>query len=137
MIPEVFCYEVDEIDFLEKSSSHFDEFLLAEPKVCVEKDFPALISLPELITEQAKDRKCQEICLRMEWDEYFPFGHDDYGILRRKTKSESRIVISRCLRKRLLFLAHHAPIGGHPEGKKLYNTLGKYYYWPGLAIDCY
>ncbi len=128
---------MDEIDFLEKSSSHFDELLLAEPKACLEKEIPALISLPEFITEQAKDRKCQEMFLRMEWDEGFPFGHDDYGILRRKTKIDSRIVISRCLRQRILFLAHHTPIGGHPEGRKLYNTLRKYYYWPYLAINCY
>ena len=136
-IPEFQRAEDDEVDFLENSCDEFDGTLLAQSKLSTETELQAPISSRERITEQSKDEKCQDICLRLEWDEGTPFGHDEYGVLRCVTKNESRIVITQSLTQLILSLAHHMPIGGHPGGRKMYNTLRKLYYWPGLAFDYY
>ena len=39
------------------------------------------------------------------------------------------------LRHRLLRLAHHTPIAGHPGQTRLHRRLQRSYYWPHMATD--
>ena len=44
-------------------------------------------------------------------------------------------VLPSSLRHRLLRLAHHTPIAGHPGQTRLHRRLRRSYYWPHMAAD--
>eukprot|EP00171_Calliarthron_tuberculosum_P001622 IDg1622t1 len=48
-----------------------------------------------------------------------------------------QIVVPETLRLRALNLFHRPVMAGHPGGKKMYTTLRRTLYWPGMALDCY
>lgn len=60
----------------------------------------------------------------------------DTGALRRISPYGKRLVLPVTLRKRVLQLMHNTRMGGHPGGRKLYQTILQAYYWPSLPLDC-
>ena len=64
------------------------------------------------------------------------FGFNDDGLLCRTVEHE-QIVVLQSLRARVLHIHHYARLSGHPGGRKLYNAIKRYMYWPALAVDCY
>ncbi len=59
------------------------------------------------------------------------------GLLKRHPYNRPQIVVPEALRARLLHLAHALVAASHPGGRKLYQTLGRDYYWPYMAPACY
>ncbi|CDF32918.1 unnamed protein product [Chondrus crispus] len=55
---------------------------------------------------------------------------------RRKTARTVRVVPTR-LRPRVLYLAHHPRLAGHPGATRMYYTLRREYYWPHMASDAF
>lgn len=47
------------------------------------------------------------------------------------------LVIPIVLESRLLALAHHTRLAAHPGCRKMYKTIYRNYYWPGLAVAWY
>ena len=98
---------------------------------------PTALTLDEIRREQRTDDFCQTI-LNRQAPRDSAFREDDNGLLRRYPHREpelAQIVLPKSLRPRLLALAHHIPIAGHPGQNRMYYTLRKTYYWPHMAID--
>lgn len=124
--------------FIEEADSALDA-LVAEP--AENQVLPAQITLQELIHEQAGDRFCQDIRTALEREGRMGFRESPHtGALERalpKGEGGYAVVVPASLQPRLLRLAHYPQIAGHPGGRKMYQTLRKRYYWPGLALSCY
>lgn len=48
-----------------------------------------------------------------------------------------RLGVPFSLYNRPLRLDHYPKVSGHPGSRKLYHTLLRQFYWPGLALICY
>ena len=71
-------------------------------------------------------------------DSAFFEGHD--GLLRRQHPREAgieQIVLPDTLRPRVLQLAHHAKLAGHPGQTRMYYHVRRTYYWPHMAADIF
>ena len=94
------------------------------------------ISMEELATAQLSDAFCVQIRRRLNEGVVLPFGENDDGVLCRKVSHE-QIVIPHSLKQRVLHIHHYSRLAGHPDGRKLYQSIRKDLYWPALAVDCY
>ena len=67
------------------------------------------------------------------------FDVDRYGFLVRKSRIDGTLqqVVPKRLKARILYLAHHPGLGGHPGGTRVYYTLPGEYYWPPAANDAF
>ena len=95
------------------------------------------ITLEELVRSQASDTFCQSIRSRLNGGEEVPFADDDRGFLIRRVEANEQIIIPQELRTRVLHISHFAKVSGHPGGRKLYNGLRRFFYWPSMSFDCY
>ena len=142
------CSSDDESDSDELIVDFLDDVYCAFDLETANKEMPNVpeeISLEELLIEQGKDKFCNQIInylkggnkqKREDRFESF-FENPETGLLERAATKFSAVVVPQSLVERVLLIAHYTPIGGHPGGRKLYKTLRRKYYWPGLAIDCY
>ena len=95
------------------------------------------ITLEELVRSQASDTFCQSIRSRLNgWEEVL-FADGDRGYLIRRVEANEQIVIPQELRTRVLHISHFAKVSGHLGGRKLYNGLRRFFYWPSMSVDCY
>lgn len=95
------------------------------------------ISIEELIITQQSAPFCQNIRQKHEEGAALTFGFNEDGVIIQKGKHGPQIVISNDLEARVLHIHHYARLGGHPGGRKLYQTIRRHMYWPACAVDCY
>ena len=95
------------------------------------------ISIEELLVTQQSDAFCMDIRRRLNEGVVMAFGFNDAGLLIRKSEIGPQIVIPHVLKARVLHIHHYARLAGHPGGRKLYQTIRRYMYWPASAVDCY
>ena len=95
------------------------------------------ISVDEMLAEQAVDSYCQHALRQIYEYRDSPFAHDQHGVLVRRAALDGRlqIVVPSTLRKRLLRIAHRAPVTAHPGRSKMYETLRRDFYWPSMSVD--
>ena len=108
------------------TSDRFDHFQAVAPE--------------ELICEQAVDPFCSRIKEDMDAGKTRRFTTEAEkfeGALCRTAAEFVQVVTPQSLRDRVLGLSHYAKLAGQPGGRKLYNTLRRYFYWPTMALDCY
>lgn len=48
-----------------------------------------------------------------------------------------QIVVPKRQRTALLCNAHYPKLAGHPEARRMYDTLRQYYYWPHMPQNVY
>eukprot|EP00171_Calliarthron_tuberculosum_P022127 IDg22127t1 len=61
----------------------------------------------------------------------------DTGVLERISPDGFSAVIPEVLQPRVLHLFRYPQINGHPGGRKMYQTIRKQFYWPGVGLSCY
>ena len=95
------------------------------------------VSVEEMVAEQAADKYCQHAFREVADRPDTQFAFDQHGVLVRRAALDGslQIVVPRTLRRRLLELAHHAPITAHPGRSKMYQTLRRDFYWPSMSVD--
>ena len=99
---------------------------------------PVPISKQEIIQEQKTDNFCQSVQKTQRCREGTPFFEDKDGMLCRRHPRDQTViqaVLSSSLRHRLLRLAQHSPLAGHPGQTGLHRRLRRSYYWPHMAAD--
>ena len=101
---------------------------------------PDQISVTEILREQSRDDFCNAIRSRLERGEgsvsNFKLNSAN-GVLERILPTHTVTVIPKNLQARLLKLEHEPVIGSHCGGKRMYESMRRYYYWPRMALDCY
>ena len=98
---------------------------------------PLPLTIDEIREEQRLDDFCQTIIAR-QCKSDSAFFEDSDGLLKRRPHREpdlTQIVLPRSFRSRLLTLAHHSQLAGHPGQNRLYYTLRLTYYWPHMSVD--
>ena len=96
----------------------------------------------ELKTAQLADDFCRTTRAQLNrgggrGGKHLPFFVDDEGILHRTTQGLKQVCVPAALRRRVLELAHHSYLTGHPGGRRMYKYLHQYAYWPSMSVDCY
>ena len=127
--------EESDIFDLIRANAHDDE-----EAPCPDMDTPLPISQRELLMAQAEDPYCCSVLDRRNKRLGTVFFVDRYGVLRREDPHDparSQIVVPKTLRARVLNMAHHSPLAGHPGQTRMYYTLRQFYYWPSMAADVY
>ena len=96
------------------------------------------ISIEEFLQEQAGDPFCQSAAETVG-EPASDYDVDRYGFLVRKSPLDGTLqrVVPKRLRAKVLYLAHHPRLAGHPGGTRMYYTLRREYYWPHMANDAY
>ena len=118
--------------FDKEGDTHFHT---AQPS---EDDLPAPLTVAEILEEQRTDEYCQSVLTMQVGRKKSLFFEDDYGVLCRQHPREpglEQIVLPSSLRHRVLRLAHHHPLAGHPGHTRLQKRLRRTYYWPQMAAD--
>eukprot|EP00171_Calliarthron_tuberculosum_P022587 IDg22587t1 len=99
---------------------------------------PPQITIEELVEAQTYDNFSNEIRSALNRGDTVRFrDNPDTGILERISPEGHKAVIPEVLQLRLLHLAHYPQVSGHPGGRKMYQTMRKQFYWPGMALSCY
>ena len=114
-----------------------DELFATLPDPTPSDPFFQQISTEELLITQQQDPFCQTLRKRLEEGVVRAFGINNDGLLVRKSEHGPQIVIPHALKARVLHIHHYARLGGHPGGRKLYQTIRRHMYWPACAVDCY
>ena len=99
---------------------------------------PAPLSKQEIVQEQKLDDFCQSVHKTQLSRKGTLFFEDKEGMLCRRHPRDKTIIqaaLPSSMRHRLLRLAHHAPIAGHPGQTRLHRRLRRSYYWPHMAAD--
>ena len=87
----------------------------------------------EILNAQRHHDFCQTVLTRQSRKMDSAFYEDEYGLLRRRhpTINEiDQIVLPETLRPRVLDLAHHSKLAGHPGQTRMYHHVRSTYYWP-------
>ena len=103
-------------------------------------DVPVRLTKDELLKAQSTDDFCQTVLPRQSRnpDTHFLEGND--GLLRRQHPTDSKIVqilLPETLRPRVLDLAHHTILAGHPGHTQMHRHIREMYYWPQMAAYIY
>ena len=98
----------------------------------------ASISVEEFLRAQAEDAFCR-FAAEAVGTPNSKFDIDRYGFLVRKSPLDGTLqrVVPTRLRPRVLYVAHHPRLAGHPGATHMYYTLGREYYWPHMASDAF
>ena len=98
----------------------------------------ASISVEEFLRAQAEDAFCR-FAAETVGTPNSKFDIDRYGFLVRKSPLDGTLqrVVPTRLRPRVLYLAHHPRLAGHPGATRMYYTLRREYYWPHMASDAF
>ena len=97
-----------------------------------------LITIDEILEEQAKDEECQRLGRLVSSHQAHDFDVDERGLLVRHIASgQGRTDLSYLspLRARALYLAHYTPVAGHPGVSRQYYTMRRSMYWPKMVTD--
>lgn len=134
-----------DIPNLEDPSTSLEDFdeqedtatvLLAEEKL--DDNLAAPITTEELKREQAADPFCQRHADCLAGGRPAPgYGISSEGVLFRHKMGCEQIVVPKALQPRVLHLAHHSKLAGHPGGNRLYKYLRRSFFWKSMAFDCY
>ena len=111
-----------------------------EPLYVVPADVPTNITVEEILEAQKKDSFCQTVLARQSKRIKSAFFEGSDGLLRRHHPREAGvepIVLPDTLRPRVLYLAHHARLAGHPGQTRMYYHVWRTYYWPHMAADIF
>ena len=111
-----------------------------EPADISPADVPTKITIEEILEAQKTDSFCQTVLARQSKriDSAFFEGPD--GLLRRRHPREpdiEQVVLPDTLRRRVLQLAHHVKLAGHPGQTRMYYNVRRTYYWPHMAADIF
>ena len=111
-----------------------------EPVDVTPANVPTKITIEEILEAQKTDAFCQTVLARQSkrYDSAFFEGPD--GLLRRRHPREpdiEQVVLPDSLRPRVLQLAHHAKLAGHPGQTRMYYNVRRTYYWPHMAADIF
>lgn len=102
-----------------------------------EVDKPLAFTVQEVLLAQRFDAFCTEVLVRKDRNTSRIIETDD-AVLRIIAPGEEemrKIVIPQVLRSRIIRLAHHAKMSGHPAQRHIYEKLRRKYYWPHMAAD--
>ena len=102
-----------------------------EPVDVTPANVPTKITIEEILEAQKTDAFCQTVLARQSkrYDSAFFEGAD--GLLRRRHPREpdiEQVVLPDSLRPRVLQLAHHAKLAGHPGQTRMYYNVRRTYY---------
>ena len=102
-----------------------------------DKVWPIPLPKQEIIQDQKTDDFCQYVETTQLGREGTPFFEENSMLCRRHPRDQTIIqaVLPPSLRHRLLRLAHHFPLAGHPGRTRLHRRLRRSYYWPHIAAD--
>jgi RNase H-like domain found in reverse transcriptase/Integrase zinc binding domain/Integrase core domain len=102
------------------------------PGPLLEVDEWSAITVQEMREAQEKDEDCDRYRTLDGYDE------DDDGLLVRSSplNGTSRVVVPKALRERVLTLGHYPNAAGHPGSNRLYRSIRREFFWPGLILDC-
>ena len=137
------CEIDEEVSFFEKGDGRNTQMVLQNVLATdkIEEKLKVLepITIEELILAQRDDPDIRKIRHQLARGAKIPFRDSPTtGALERvMSLDEPKVYVPLALRERLLKLAHLPLIRAHPGGRRMYRTLCKKYYWPGLAVDCY
>ena len=94
--------------------------------------------MEEFLLEQAEDPFCRAAAETVGNPDS-RYDVDRYGFLVHKSPLDGTLqrVVPKRLRAKILFLAHHPRLAGHPGGTKIYYTLRREIYWPHMANDAF
>ena len=142
---EIPTFDVNGVEFDNSSEIIDDEDLLDVitselPDIDVNDVEPMLTALtPEdIVRSQNNDPFCIAQKQRIDRKQRTRFYVDAYGQLTRKSPDNfTQIVVPKELQLKVLQLAHHSRVAGHPGGSRLYSTLRRNFYWRTMSIDCY
>ena len=103
-------------------------------------DVPVRVTKDELLEAQSTDDFCQTVLSRQSRNLYTHFFEGNDGLLRRQHPTDPkivRIILPDTLRPRVLDLAHHTILAGHPGQTRMHRYIRETYYWPQMAADIY
>ena len=111
-----------------------------EPVDITPADVTTKITIEETLEAQKTDSFCQNVLARQSKriDSAFFEGPD--FLLRRRHPCEpdiEQVVLPDTLRPRVLQLAHHVKLAGHPGQTRMYYNVRRTYYWPHMAADIF
>ncbi|CAN8069116.1 unnamed protein product [Agarophyton chilense] len=94
------------------------------------------ISMEKLLQAQVEDESCKETAQFVRTPGSL-VDYERFGLLCRRSPLDGALqrVIPTSLRAPFLYLAHFPRLGGHPGGRRVYQTLRKFFYWPLMAQD--
>jgi len=117
-----------------RSGRHLEDVDTGVPQ----QDLPAPLTRLEILEEQRADDYCQLVFATQLEKADTSFFEDKDGVLCRTNPREPtliQVVLPSSLRARVLKLAHHHPLSGHPGQTRLHRRLRRVYYWPQMAAD--
>ena len=96
------------------------------------------VTVEEFLRKQAEVPFCR-VAAETVGNPYSRFDVDQYGFLVRKYSFGGTLqpVVLQRLRAKILYLAHHPRLAGHPGGTRMYYTLRREFYWPHMANDAF
>ncbi|CDF40922.1 unnamed protein product [Chondrus crispus] len=96
------------------------------------------VTVEEFLREQAEDPFCRAAAETVGNPDS-RYDVDRYGFVVRKSPLDGTLqrVVPKRLRAKILYLAHHPRLAGHPGGTRMYYTLRREYYWPHMANDAF
>ena len=97
---------------------------------------PTPLSKQEIVLGQKLDDFCQSFHTTQLSRKGSLYFEDEDGMLCRRHPGDQTMiqaVLPSWLHHRLLSLAHHTPIAGHPGQTRLHGRLHRSYYWPHMA----
>jgi len=105
------------------------------------------LSARDMILGQAEDAFCQARLGELDalappdptWSRKAFFFRENNGLLccRSMYGRETQVAIPEALKKRLLIHQHQSVLAGHPDSRRMYNTLRRYMNWPTMVVDVY
>jgi hypothetical protein len=100
-----------------------------------EEVLPQALQTEELIREQTRDKEGKAFAALAGSDNIFDY--DDEGLLVRLAQLDGmrQIVVPASLRPRLLHLEHFPRVAGHPGSTRMFRSLRRRFFWPGMAAD--
>ena len=101
-------------------------------------DVPVRLTTDELLEALSTDDFCQTVPPRQSRNLYTHLFEGNDGLLRRQHPTDSeivQIVLRDTLRPRVLDLAHHTILAGHPGKTRMHRHILETYYWPQMAAD--
>eukprot|EP00171_Calliarthron_tuberculosum_P023081 IDg23081t1 len=120
---------------------HDDELVPLDAVFATTEQLPEAaepLLIEEILREQARDEFCERLRALVEVGATSVYTEDpETGLIVRTLHQPQQIVVPESLRLRALNLFHRPITAGHPGGKKMYTTLRRNLYWPGMALDCY
>ncbi len=102
----------------------------------LDEDAPSAITLEEFRRAQSFDRWRQAIRKNLN-EECSQYEEHEHIVLVPipKLDSTAQDLVPKPLRQRLLHLAHHTRLAGHPGITHMFYTLRRNFFWPSLLAD--